>query len=405
MRTIFRLTSSAMGLAGLAALLASPAPAAAASVSAQAGVVTVSDAAGERNDVTLTVSGKSLRVGDTAAPLVAGAGCSRRGPDSVACSVEENSRVEVLVGDEDDVIVNDTELKSTLRGGNGDDSLVGGSNADRLVGDDGVDDMDGRAGNDRISTAGLYIDRVVCGPGDDVVLADASDIVADDCETVDRVDSPEPPQSGEPPAVVFPVFSPGACVVLYRGTDADDVAEGGVGGDTMLGFAGNDTLGGGPSDDCVFGHADVDELRGEDGNDFLSGGDSSDRLFGGDGDDVLGGDAGQDRLQGDADADTLASGGGSDLARGGGGGDRIHGGRGGDLLRGGAGRDVIEGGRGPDRVRAGSGTNRLSGGRGDDDLAARNGRADAIRCGPGTDTVRADRIDHVGRSCETVRRR
>jgi Ca2+-binding RTX toxin-like protein len=405
MRTFFGLTSSAMGLAAVGALLASPAPASAASVSAQAGVVTVSDAAGERNEVTLTVSGKSLRVRDTAAPVIAGGGCSPRGPDTVACSVGDNSRVEVLAGDEDDAIVNDTELRSTLRGGNGDDSLVGGSSADRIVGDDGVDDMDGRAGNDRISTAGLYLDRVVCGPGDDVVLADASDIVADDCETVDRGDFPVPPQPGEPPPVVFPVFSPAACVVIYRGTDADDVAEGGAGGDTMLGFAGNDTLGGGPSDDCVFGHEDVDELRGEDGDDFLSGGDSNDRLLGGEGDDLLGGDSGDDRLQGDAGVDTLAGSGGSDLARGGGGGDRIHGGRGGDHLRGGAGRDVIEGGRGPDRLRAGSGTNRLSGGRGDDDLAARNGRADVIRCGPGADTVRADRLDHVGRSCETVRRR
>jgi Ca2+-binding RTX toxin-like protein len=394
----------ASGLVGLAVLVVSAAPASAAIVSAEAGVVTITDTVGERNEMTLTVSGKSLRVRDTASPVTAGAGCSPRGPDTVACSVEGISNVEVLAGDGDDEIVNDTDLRSTLRGGNGDDSLVGGSSADRIVGDDGVDDMDGRGGNDRISTAGLYLDRVVCGSGNDVVLADVSDIVADDCETVDRGDAPVPPPPGEPPAVVFPVFSTAACVVLFRGTDGDDVAEGGAGGDTMLGFAGNDKLGGGPRDDCVFGHEDMDELLGEDGNDFLSGGDANDRLLGGEGNDALGGDAGADRLQGDAGTDTLAGGGGADLARGGGGDDLIHGGRGGDVLRGGSGRDAIEGGRGPDRIRAGSGTNRLSGGRGDDDLQARNGRADVIRCGRGKDTVRADRGDQVGRSCESVRR-
>jgi Ca2+-binding RTX toxin-like protein len=392
-------------LAGLAVLVMWAAPASAAVVSVGAGVLTISDTVGERNDVTITVSGKSLRVRDAATSPTAGEGCSARGPDTVACDIEAISHIEVLAGDGDDQIVNDTGLTSTLRGGNGDDSLVGGTSADRIVGNDGVDDMDGRAGNDRITTRGRFIDRVVCGSGNDVVLADASDIVADDCETVDRGDSPVPPPPGVPPSVVFPVFSPGACVVLFRGTDADDVAEGGADGDTMLGLGGNDKLGGGPRDDCVFGHEDMDELLGEDGNDFLSGGDSSDHLTGGEGNDVLGGDAGADRLQGNAGTDTLAGGGGRDLARGGGSGDLIHGGRRGDVLRGGGGRDVIEGGRGPDRIRAGSGTNRLSGGRGDDDLQARNGRADVIRCGPGADTVRADRRDQVGRSCETVRRR
>jgi hypothetical protein len=58
-----------------------------------------------------------------------------------------------------------------------------------------------------------------------------------------------------------------------------------------------------------------------------------------------------------------------------------------DVLRGGRGRDCLSGGGGRDR------------------LLARDHSPDALTCGPGRDSVRADAYDHVARDCETVRRR
>jgi hypothetical protein len=59
-----------------------------------------------------------------------------------------------------------------------------------------------------------------------------------------------------------------------------------------------------------------------------------------------------------------------------------------DRIRGTANPERIAGRRGPDRIRS----------RGD-------GEADSVRCGRGDDVVRADKLDRVRRSCETVRRK
>ena len=66
-----------------------------------------------------------------------------------------------------------------------------------------------------------------------------------------------------------------------------------------------------------------------------------------------------------------------------------------ELLCGGWGRDTLVGGPGHDR---------LFGEPGNDAIDARDGAFDVVGCGPGRDTVRADRIDLVGVDCELVRR-
>jgi Ca2+-binding RTX toxin-like protein len=407
-RSIRRLliwTIRTLGLAGVAMLLASPAPASAATVSMQAGVLSVSATGDERNDMVITVNGRFARVRDTGAPAIAGAGCSSGPGDAVTCRLAANSRLEVDAGGRDDAVVNDSELPAVIYGRAGDDTLIGGERRDRLDGGGGFDTMDGRGGDDSITTRGRFIDRIACGEGDDFVYADASDAVAPDCEDVQRPgDAGEDVKPGSPPSVVVPEFAPLACTQLFRGTDGDDAASVSAGGVVMLGSPGPDRLEGGPNDDCIFGAAGSDELSGEEGDDFLGGGGSLDRLRGGAGADRLGGDAGQDRLAGGAGDDVAAGGSGRDAAWGGRGDDLIHGGSGRDLLDGGAGDDVLEGGKRADRVRAGKGSNRLSGGGGDDVLRARNGRRDFIRCGAGADAVRADRRDRVAASCERVRR-
>jgi Ca2+-binding RTX toxin-like protein len=76
----------------------------------------------------------------------------------------------------------------TILLGAGHDSANGGPGADMIIDDDGASDRIGGGGGDDtiVSASDLSsADQISCGPGtDDIVYADSSDIVADDCETV-----------------------------------------------------------------------------------------------------------------------------------------------------------------------------------------------------------------------------
>ena len=95
-----------------------------------------------------------------------------------------------------------------------------------------------------------------------------------------------------------------------------------------------------------------------------------------------------------------------------GGNDRISGRAGDDVLRGGAGRDTVRGnsgddkilgGRGSDKLFGGSGDDTILGGRGNDLIDIDDGNPDIAICGLGKrDTVLADALDEVHRSCENV---
>jgi hypothetical protein len=121
----------------------------------------------------------------------------------------------------------------------------------------------------------------------------------------------------------------------------------------------------------------ADTLRGTDAGDHLVGGDGRDVLRGLDGDDCLEGGNGDDRLDG------------------GQGDDELSGGKGSDRLIGGPGKDTISPGAGRDTVLAGTGN---------DTISAADGVRETIDCGPGKDTVRADRRDRL-KHCEKVTRR
>ena len=79
------------------------------------------------------------------------------------------------------------------------------------------------------------------------------------------------------------------------------------------------------------------------------------------------------------------------------------GGRGRDVLTGTAGSELLCGRGGADRIDGGRGLDRLFGGPGNDVLVAVDGGFDVVGCGPGVDTVRADRGDLVGVDCELRR--
>lgn len=84
--------------------------------------------------------------------------------------------------------------------------------------------------------------------------------------------------------------------------------------------------------------------------------------------------------------------------------DEIDGEAGDDELCGRSGDDDINGGAGDDDISGGRGHDRISGGRGNDHIFVRDGERDRVTCGPGRDTVRADKRDAVAKDCEKVAR-
>jgi Ca2+-binding RTX toxin-like protein len=214
---------------------------------------------------------------------------------------------------------------------------------------------------------------------------------------------------------------PGACANRRDGGGSADKILGTGGGDRVAAGAGDDTVQGMAGDDCLSGDGDADTLDGGDGNDQLHGGIAHDTIDGGNGDDQIFGDSGQDNLTGGAGADVMHGGSGfddiaagdgndrvygendSDVISGGAGDDRLDGGNMADELVGGPGRDLLLGGRGNDIIIDSSGSNRVDAGPGNDMIDVRNGARDIVRCGRGTDHVRADRGDKLI-GCEKVKR-
>jgi hypothetical protein len=91
-----------------------------------------------------------------------------------------------------------------VAGGKGDDTLNGDEGNDTLSGKKGADTINGGPGNDVINARGdgkkSGPDRIACGEesdeyanDSDTVRADRSDVVAADCENVDRPGKPDKP--------------------------------------------------------------------------------------------------------------------------------------------------------------------------------------------------------------------
>ncbi len=162
----------------------------------------------------------------------------------------------------------------------------------------------------------------------------------------------------------------GAGVWAAHGGSGDDLLVGNAGKNRLEGGEGSDTVRAGGGDDLV-----TDPIRPFGGGEIDSG---NDRVYGGGGNDYIDGSGGSDLIRG---------GPGNDSVNGGSGGDRLYGDRGRDRLHGdgpfgGAGDDLLFGGRGADVV---------SGGGGRDVIYARDGYADHLRGGRGTDRARVDR--------------
>ena len=335
----------------LAALLACPAAATAASVVVETHCgkygclesLVYSAAPGERNGVTVAQEGDLVTIRDRAG-LEPGTACEGLDPLSARCTFALSSfqrSAGFKLGDEaDDLDARKLAIAGVLIGGGpGDDRLVGPDAVGaRFVGGAGDDEMTGGPLPDRFEST----------------RRDGSDTMA----------------GGGPPPLLDADYFPGRDEVFYTRSRAvrvllDGKPNDGTRGerDNLLSIEGVWT---GAGDDVVIGTAGAEYMFGGAGRDLLRGGGGADRLVGGDrfvpGRDIpLGSD---DRLEGGAGPDVLDGEGGD------------------DLLIGGGGRDILDGGRDRDRLRSG------------------DGDRDWVLCGRGSDRLAASAADVVTRGCE-----
>lgn len=133
----------------------------------------------------------------------------------VSCPGAGVRRLRVELGEREDTARVAAAIAATLLGGAGADVLVGGPLGDQLAGDTGDDTLDGVGGDDVLDGGlgadelragagddGLRVrdgiaDAVACGEGRDTVTADTLDVVAADCERVDRLAVAPPPGARE----------------------------------------------------------------------------------------------------------------------------------------------------------------------------------------------------------------
>ncbi|MBI4729149.1 MAG: hypothetical protein HY775_06550 [Acidobacteria bacterium] len=230
---------------------------------------------------------------------------------------------------------------------------------------------------------------------------------------------------------------------IICGLAGNDTLHGAGGNDVVLGGDGNDTLTGGDGNDTLAGGSGADRLNGGAGNDVLTSGDGNDTLYAGAGNDVLWGGAGNDVMIGHGGNDAFHGGAGIDRASypgsfgvavdlgagtgtgigsaaiaaighdtldgvdnltgssagdklsGNGAANVISGGSGNDAVVGGGGNDVLNGGNGNDVLRGDAGVDRMYGGSGNDTFWARDGVADYVSGGFGTDRARVNSGDHL----------
>lgn len=269
-------------------------------------------------------------------------------------------------------------------------------------------------------------------------------------------------------ALPIEVYGKGGDDTLYGAAslNAAETLDGGEGKDKIDGFGGPDKVRGGAGDDQLEGNGGADEVLGGDGNDTLAGDDQAapgaDLIDGGNGSDLLkdyveyatdvhppanvsldgvaddGRDGEGDDVRSVERMIAYVSGrfeltdgaeewqvwsnmnSGRSVVLGRGGDDRIVAEDAVEDIDGGAGDDYIEGGKNHDVLTGGPGRDTIYGDDtdtscnadyvescvlyGNDEIRARDGEADQIDCGAGTDRVIADAADVVAANCETVER-
>jgi Ca2+-binding RTX toxin-like protein len=223
-----------------------------------------------------------------------------------------------------DLLVNDTAIRSDMLGESGNDTLVGGAANDLLVASAGADQYSGRGGID-------LLDVRTSGTGITTVL------LSDTSVTVGATTTADPGIE----TLRFFGFSTPALVDASGLTLGTVSLIGGTGDDTLWGGAGNDAIDGFLGNDDLAGNGGNDSIDAGPGNDTATGGAGHDAIIGSQGSDSITGGEGNDSLLGDLPVTSISDGSGDDT---------VSGGDGDDVVTGGLGNDLVDGGAGTDRL-------------------------------------------------------
>jgi Ca2+-binding RTX toxin-like protein len=354
-------------------------------VDATPGAVVFNAEPGEANDLTVTQTGTTITFVDPSDAIPAETHDNCTAAAVVTCTDAGTAyfTITINLGDmNDQTTFNGVTLSVTQNGEDGDDTLRGPTNATTSSGGPGTDRLESATAASSFSTlsGGTGPDTFVGGPGNDhVTYAERTAAV-----TVTIDGAPNDGELGEGDNV-------GSEIDDLTGGGGNDNLTGSVAANVLDGLAGNDTLSGGEGDDTLLGGAGADVFNGGAGIDavFLS-------AFGpaptstpldltvtldGAANDGAPGEG--DNVQPDVEDVTTDAGN--------------------DSITGNDGFNILSAGTGNDTIDAGAGNDVLLGGAGNDTLRARDGYADRVECGPGTDTAVVDTLDTLG-GCETVDR-
>lgn len=155
-----------------------------ASVAVSGSTLVVTAAAGAKDNIHITrPTASTIKVTDspggafTGSGVHVGAGCTRSGDYTAVCHAGGVTLIKVTSGDQPDQVVNDTNIKSRLEGGSGNDILTGGGANDTIVGGTGADSMKGMNGNDALLARDNTSDTLInCDGGTSPGTTDSAEL-------------------------------------------------------------------------------------------------------------------------------------------------------------------------------------------------------------------------------------
>ena len=177
----------------------------------------------------------------------------------------------------------------------GDSMIVGTDGDDIILAGSGLDTVEGGAGDDLIK---LGLENIPRTSGEEIADGGLGNDTIVGSDVGDRLDG-----SGG-----FDDIAGLAGDDSISGGNKADILRGGSGRDKMFGGKHDDTMRGGRDEDTVHGESGNDLLFGNQGNDAVIGDLGHDTLWGGEGDDYMLGGNGQDRLIGEAGDDLMSGG-------------------------------------------------------------------------------------------------